>query len=295
MQQQEDFSSHDLAELFRQKISLSPRINNGGGDALHSVPVEAQEIVLEEEASPINYSISQHYHHSAHIAQAINVDKPPTSHLTGFPQRGLSIYQTLAQHNISPSSLLRSQLTLFEQADDDQRSRLIQLWTISPPNYAANQGQELMERPGGHQIRTLEEEEHLAWLRYQINVYRERHQDENELGSVTHGNRNLLEGEDHYSAETYITSGYELLAQRDYELQWKRFVGANVSPSVGLIFGDQYNHATDPVYERNLQQSGDTRRQSTENHYGMFDQADPLQMQHQHVVTMHEAEDEEML
>lgn len=295
MQQQEDFSSHDLAELFRQKINLSPHISNGGGDALHSVPIEEPGIMLEEEAPSINYSISQHYHHSAHIVQTISADNTPSSHLTEFPQKGLSIYQTLAQHNISPSSLLHSQITLFEQADDDQRSRLIQLWTISPPNYATNQGQELMGRPDGHQIRTLEEEEHLAWLRYQRNMYRERHQDGNEPGSVTKSDRNFLDGEDQYSAETYITSGYELLAQRDYDLQWKRFIGANVSPSVGLIFGDQYNHATDPVYERNLQQSGDTRRQSAENHYGIFDQAGPLQAQHQHVVTIHEAEDEEML
>lgn len=294
MQQHEGFSSNDLAELFRQKISLSPYMNNSSSHASQPLVTEVQELVQEEETPAINYSISQHYHHSAHVVEAINADQASVAHVVGFPQTGLSIYQTLAQHNITPSSLLRSQLTLFEQADDDQRSRLIQLWSISPSNYTTNEGQELVDRFAEYQTRTLEQEEESACFRHQRSALKEQYHDESESGDIQSG-RTLFEGDDHNGAEAYITSGYELLAQRDYNQQQKRTIRTNLSPTVGLILGDLYNHATDPVYDRNGQQPEDLGKQPTEHQYGMFDQINRFQAQPQHIVTIHETEDVEML
>lgn len=295
MMQHGDLSGHDLAELFRQKISLSPYMNDGGNHASQPVLAEVQEPMQGEETPSINYSISQHYNHSAHVVQAINANQASAAHVVEFPQTGLSIYQTLAQHNIPPSSLLRSQLTLFEQADDDQRSRLIQLWSISPPSYTTNEGQDLAGRLVEFQTSTLEREEEIAWLRHQRSASREQYHDENGLSGGIQSGRYAFEGTDHHGAEAYITSGYELLAQRDYDQQQKKTVTANLSPSVGLILGDRYNHATDPVYERNGQQPEVLGKRPTEHQYGMFDQINHFQVQPQHIVTIHETEDEEML
>ena len=57
----------------------------------------------------------------------------------------------LIKNGIAPSSLLRTQLELFEQAEDDQRMRLVQLWCIVPPNHATNGGQPLLDSTGKYQ------------------------------------------------------------------------------------------------------------------------------------------------
>jgi hypothetical protein len=89
--------------------------------------------------------------------------------------------------------------------------------------------------------------------------------------------------------EPYMASGYEVLAQKEYE--------QSAGPS-------KYSHATDPVYNAvedihrypnvggNWQQLVDHRQQAMENQYGAFEQ----QFQHnQGGVTAERAEDEEML
>lgn len=76
----------------------------------------------------------------------------------------------LIKNGIPPSALLRSQLTLFEQAEDEQRSRLIELWRIFPPTYAKNGGQKLADSVDEYQTTTLAKQEELAWLSYQSAV-----------------------------------------------------------------------------------------------------------------------------
>lgn len=161
-----DMSGQHLAELFSRNLNLSGHEIDERTD-LQPAPVVPEEKVAEE-ASKFNYSISQHYTHSAHIVKTPSIllpvsttakenpdikypngtiSQPCTENAHNFDvvnsvsvptlamettNRGLSIYQTLAQHHIRVASLLPSQITLFEQADDDQRSRLIQLWSISP-------------------------------------------------------------------------------------------------------------------------------------------------------------------
>lgn len=79
----------------------------------------------------------------------------------------------LIKNGISPSALLRSQLSLFEEADDEQKSRLIELWSIVNPTYARNGGQGLADGLGGYQTTTVGREEQLAWLRLQTDAGRE--------------------------------------------------------------------------------------------------------------------------
>lgn len=79
----------------------------------------------------------------------------------------------LIKSGISPSALLHSQLTLFEEADDDQKSRLIELWRIVPPTYARKGGQGLADGLDESQTTTIRQEEELAWLRYQSDAHRE--------------------------------------------------------------------------------------------------------------------------
>ena len=86
--------------------------------------------------------------------------------------------QMLIKNGIAPSTLLRSQLALFEQAEFDQRSRLIELWRVVPPNYARNGGQALADKLGEYQTTNMAQEERLAWLKYQKDACEERASDQ---------------------------------------------------------------------------------------------------------------------
>lgn len=322
MQQQDvkDLSSQSLAELFDRKISLSTPVEDDRIHLQQSNPVDlqlhaqqqqqeqhqqqeqAQEQMQEQTqevaqwvAPTVNYSISQHYTHSAHVGNAVNAQQAANSVANANSDRGLSIYQTLVQHHIPPASLLRSQLTLFEQADSDQRSRLIQLWSISPPNSKSHGSQEHADDVGEYQKTTLEEEEARAWMRHHRHMSMTQQQDEDE-----HRDRSLVpmcmtKEEGLPSAELYMTSGYEQLSRRDYQHQQQNSVLANVSPSVGLIFGTRYKPATNPSYQSKGWHPDGFGLQAMENQYGIFDQINQLQAQAQGIVHIHEPEDEEML
>ena len=243
-----EISSTDLAELFRRSVTISSSPSHNHHMLSQTDLVESHPIVQEEPIS-INYSISQHYTHSAHIVHAINTEQKSASQIIESRPTGLSIYQILAQNNIPPSSLVRSQLTLFEQADDDQRARLIQLWSLSSPHRTRNVGQSSTKRTGEYQGEASEYTPDLAWLHQQRNAFDRSFHPEGELRYDYGDCCGLFRDKDLEDAETYITSGYEQLAQRDYDEQMRRAVPANLSTSAGLIFGGRYNHATDPIYQ----------------------------------------------
>lgn len=289
MQQDENNTSPDLAELFRQKISLSSPANEDNGQSLHPAPAEVQEVPRDMRI--INYSISQHYTHSAHVAQNIFAIQASKSGIDRFPRNELSVYQTLAQHNIAPSSLLRSQLALFEQADDQQRSRLIRLWSISPSQSTVDRGQETSTLLGKYKTMTLEKEEEIACLQYQKAMFEGEYQDDQ--GDV-YDTRNLYGGEGWQTAESYITAGYEHLAQWEYAHQEKKDISAGLSPSIGLIFGDRHNSVTDPVYLRNDCEHEAIGQQSTGYQDGKSGQKSHLQPELQQIITILESEDEDM-
>lgn len=291
----EDISTTDLAELFGRSVSISSTTSHE-----NHLPSQADLVglhaVVEEEPVSINYSISQHYTHSAHIVQAINPEQISASNITESRPRGLSIYQILAQHNIPPSSLVRSQLTLFEQADEDQRARLIQLWSLSPPRRTRTAGQPFVKITGEYQAGASESTEDLAWLHQQRNGSDQSFHCEGEL-KYNYGDycswfrENNLE-----DAETYITSGYEQLAQRDYDEQSMRAVPTKLSNSAGLIFGGRYNHATDPIYQgRGWLDDHPGQRDVGHHQCSIGDYPNRQHTQVEHVITIQEAEDEEML
>lgn len=291
-----DISSTELAELFRRSVNISsPTGNNIQISSQPTLP-ESQDVVREEPFS-INYSISQHYTHSAHIVQAMNMEQQTSgSKMIESRPRGLSIYQILAQHNIPPSSLVQSQLTLFEQADEDQRARLIQLWSLSPPQRTRNRGQPLTSRAGEYQVGVLEQAEESAWPQRQGKIPEKVFQNEADL-KYDHGDYSgWFNGSSLEDVETYMTSGYEQLAQRDYEEHRRQAIPANLSTSAGLIFGDRYNHATDPIYQ-GLRWHDDHLGQRDVGHHQkhMFDDTNRRHTQTEHVITIQEAEDEEML
>ncbi|KAL2056690.1 hypothetical protein ABVK25_003084 [Lepraria finkii] len=155
-----DVSTRQLEGLFSQKMHLSDSTDQGPDQPNPSAPVVEQAQQVEQQQPPIKYSMSQHYTHSSHVVRGLHPLQPSSEDL---PSR------MLIKNGIAPSSLLRAQLSLFEQADEDQRSRLIELWTIVPPTYARNGGQELADRLGEYQNTTLAQEQELALLRYQKN------------------------------------------------------------------------------------------------------------------------------
>jgi hypothetical protein len=152
-----DASTRQLETLFTQNMHLS----DDASRQMLPAPVNEQiQQVEQQQEPPVKYSMSQHYTHSSHVAQGLHPLQPSSE---DHPS------QMLIKNGIAPSSLLRAQLSLFEKADDDQRSRLIELWTIVPPTYARNGGQELADRLGEYQSTSLAQEQELAYLRYRKN------------------------------------------------------------------------------------------------------------------------------
>lgn len=290
-----EISSTDLAELFKRNVNISSptSLKNHIPSQLDLVGSHA---VVEEEPVSINYNISQHYTHSAHIVHAINAEQIPASKTIGSQPRDFPIYQILAHNNIPPSSLSRSQLTLFEQADEDQRARLIQLWSLSPSHGTRNIGQHLSERTGEHQAGALEFRGDLVWLHQQRKSFDQSFHREGDIKYDYGEYCSWLRGNDPGDAETYITSGYEQFAQRDYDEQRMQAVSANLSTSAGLIFGGRYNDATDPIYQGRGWFDNHLGQQDVGHHqYKFRDYANRRHTQMEHVITIQEAKDQEML
>jgi len=156
----------NFADMFAQKMSFSNYKSESAIPA-HSPISSTQD---SGQSTDIVYSISQHYHHSAHLARgATDILLPDATRYSGSPETPSS-NSILTQNGVEPSSLLRSQITLFEQSNDQQRSRLLELWHLAPPEYPANGGQGLADGLGEFHETTLEQEEQLALLRHQRNM-----------------------------------------------------------------------------------------------------------------------------
>lgn len=241
-----DLSNTDLSEMFRRSLNISSTVSSSQSLAQPTL-VRRQQDHVQEESTSINYSVSQHYTHSAHIAQAINTEQTSVGKFVGSRPSGLSMYQILTQNNIAPSSLVQSQLTLFEQADDDQRARLIQLWSLSSPQRTIANGPPLVSRTNEYRREAPDQAQELIWLQQQREAFRRSFQSggdprcDGDYGSWSEGS-NLED------AETYITSGYEQLAERDYQEQSQGTIPTLLSASAGLIFDSRYSHAADPIY-----------------------------------------------
>ncbi|KAF2842731.1 hypothetical protein M501DRAFT_993484 [Patellaria atrata CBS 101060] len=255
----------ELANIFARNLTLSS-IPPPADPVAQRDPITAPQ--SEEKPQAIVYA-STHYTHSYHLAP--KAASEPSS--TTIPREDL--VAIFLRNNIDPSLLVPSQINLFQNADDDQRLRLLELWRISPPSYGNHAlAQELSTT---WQVTSLEQEEELARLRYERKMEDDRsnilahhqHQmdgimeDVPELTSRPSTTSPVLgqrerERERRNSVEPYMVSGYEALARRDYANQ------ANT-----LRESTRHNTATDPVYKNTgLWEKPDMS--SMENQYGAF-------------------------
>lgn len=121
---------------------------------------------------------SQHYHHSAHVAA---------------PHNGPAVTSILQNRGIDANVLLPCQLQLFQDAQLDQRERLIELWSIAPLTY----GNQLMSQHMTNWPQTsLEQEEKAAHSRWE------------KLESERLRNLAAVPVLAHAHAEPYMTNGY---------------------------------------------------------------------------------------
>lgn len=106
----------ELASLMSQQLKLDNAVSFQNLPELPPTPPQS------DNQPQITY-ITQHYHHSSHQAAPIPPVEPT------------SASRELARHGIDASALFPSQLNLFKQAQPEQQIRLIQLWSIAPPQY----------------------------------------------------------------------------------------------------------------------------------------------------------------
>lgn len=250
----------ELAQLFSANMNLSQVAPPQVQDQVHQEQVVQQQQGQEQAPKQIIYA-SQHYTHSHHVIPSRSVSEPPAkTHIDGP-----DLAAVLLRNSIDPSLLFPSQIDLFQNADDDQRLRLLELWRISPPQgrqgYPSgtdyNMSRQLYDWPPT----SLAQEESMAKLRYekaQQEIVQQEHiqQHQNQLDQSMSAQ----------AAEPYMTSGYEMMAQREYE----KSVQAAENP---LKESNKYNQATDPVYNNGnngLWQKNVGSMLDMENNYGAF-------------------------
>ncbi|KAI2619539.1 hypothetical protein GGS26DRAFT_327819 [Hypomontagnella submonticulosa] len=257
-------TGEDLAALFARNLTLQAQ------------PVQPrQEIQKPQEPEPqITYSISQHYHHSAHLVSQDEPAAQPQRPSSEPPQtQDPSAEEILNSYGINHTTLSAAQLQLFKTADAPQKLRLIELWRICPPTNA-------QDNPAvAWRDTTVEQEELLAQFRYEQRLAEEEQNnsmmsmDGTPLTPVQTGDGRWVATSD---VEPYMMSGYEALARREYEESARRQyeedamirpkdVYSHFGTAVG---GPTYRPATDPVYDSDWMK----KQQAMENQYGAFQQ-----------------------
>lgn len=260
----------ELAQMFAAHMSLSQGIPLQTPQPQQQVyqeePVQQSQ---EQEHAPkqIVYA-STHYTHSHHVAPARSASEPAgKTHIDSSDLAAI-----LLRNSIDPALLFPSQIDLFQNADDDQRLRLLELWRISPPagrqGQPAGAGYELSKQLYDWPPTSLAQEESMAKLRYE-----RQQQESNNASPIT------------TSAEPYMASGYEMMAAREYEKSVQAAENSWTNAST-------YNQATDPVYantgSNGLWQKNVGSVMDMENNYGAFAYARENGFQNMHA-------DEEMV
>jgi hypothetical protein len=235
--------NEELVNLFSRNLSFNPYV----------APVAEPS----HSETPIIYSITQHYHHSAHIA----AQQParPASEPSQTDQLTTEII--LSRHGVDVASLSPAQITLFKTADVGQQMRLVQLWQMYKDTPTPTISQDL----SNHQSTSFEQEEAIAKFRYERLILEERmsrtggdqgmDMDDtmSEESSATPMPMTPIQGGDGrwaglHVAEPYMSSGYEDLARREYEQSAKQ--SKDMYSHFGTAVGSTYNHSTDPIYKR---------------------------------------------
>jgi hypothetical protein len=254
----------ELAALLARNLTFNPE--------LQAVQQQASIPTPQAASKPITYSISQHYHHSGHAVKPapLAVQQEEPQRRSSAPADGgemLNVEAILRQHNINPATLTPSQVQLFRVADQQQQLRLLELWSICPPN----NGRDIPSLAWSST--TVEHEEQLAQLRYE-------RQQQNQMYSLDGTPVQSGDGRWQQSSsdsEPYMLSGYEELMRREREKEASQSQPRNTYSPFGTAVGHQYSAATDPVYmgpdsNRLQQQQQQQQQMSMANQYGVFQQ-----------------------
>ncbi|KAI1751994.1 hypothetical protein F4782DRAFT_165305 [Xylaria castorea] len=246
-------------------------------------PMQQQPSQEQPESEPIKYSITQHYHHSAHIIHQEDPTPEPQRASSLPPQTQPSAEQVLSQHGIDPLCLSPQQLDLFKTADTPQQIRLVELWQIYPPTHSQQ-----INPAVAWTNTTVEQEELLAQLRHEQKLAEEEAR-RNSLMSMDGTPLTPVQTtEGHWVSmstayvEPYMMSGYEMLARREYEESAKRQLQEEMSRpkevyghlGSAVSGGNNYRLATDPVYANDWSY----QQQAMENQYGAFQQMGDMEL-----------------
>ena len=187
---------------------------------------------------------------TADITERDDAAKRIVVHAAGADEKGrgqaaMVVGATLsARDGVDVTTLFPSQIELFKTADPSQQMRLVELWRISPPNYG---GHALAQDLGTWPATSFQQEEAMAKFRYERRMLEERasrtqitedqqeHFDGGEDvmsdGEQSNAPMTPIQGGDgrwpgatyvSHATEPYMVSGYESLAQREYELSARR-------------------------------------------------------------------------
>ncbi|KAF2441231.1 hypothetical protein P171DRAFT_366977 [Karstenula rhodostoma CBS 690.94] len=252
-QQDPNMQQDELAQLFSAHMRLSQNSHHAS-QIPQAVPQEQLAQQQEQVSQPIIYA-SQHYTHSHHVAPSRQVDQEPAkTHIEPS-----ELHAVFLRNSIDPSLLFPSQIDLFQNADNDQRLRLLELWRISPPS--GSTARQLYDWPPT----SLAQEETMAKLRYEKMLDQSMNQSIDT--AAVQAARDIRVGSPDNAAEPYIVSGYDMLARREYEESAKP-AGNQLRESTS------YNQATDPVYmhagQTSLWEKNVGSILDMENQYGAF-------------------------
>lgn len=242
---------NDLATLFARQMAVGniPQVSVPQPTATPPTPSLSSPSSASA-PEPIVYSITQHYHHSAHQAtpSMAPTDSSRSINPQGVVQGGqreedMSDEEILRRHKINPDALFQSQIALFRRASLEQKARLVELWQISPPGFG---------NPPSLQSHAP------------VNGGQQEYGD-----SMDHDGGQIHDTD---TAEPYVLSGYETLAQREYNLSSNSapptISRGEMSASTETSATD-YTRSTDPVYKGHDYWQSDP--QPIEHQYGAFE------------------------
>lgn len=266
----------DLAALFSRNLTFNPELQ--AQQALLSKPADNEpkqlpsDPVPEISSSPITYSISAHYTHSAHIprqpTQAVDQQQgqEPQRRASEPPQSEHAALETIfVQNGLNCSVFAPSQAELFRTSEEHQRQRLLEIWKAAPPT------SELDNPSVAWSTTTLEQEEQWAKMRYERLPSTQTQPQQTTMsldGTQVQSSDSCWVSTS--PAEPYMMSGYEELMRRDQERQAAAKRAKESFSPYGSSVGHRYSHSTDPVY---MNTASDWQQQmQMENQYGSFQQ-----------------------
>ncbi|KAI9856910.1 MAG: hypothetical protein M1824_005064 [Vezdaea acicularis] len=239
----------ELSILFNRSLTITPTATPPHSSSPFQQPPQPAA------HAPVQYSITQHYHHSAHLASpppgtstfpsSLPLPAASSSDLQTQPTDAATTSIILARNGVDAGLLSQAQLSLFRHSGLEVQMRLVEIWRVSPPD------------PGSSGVRTsliddFELETSLALEEQSAQERMERRSWEASRGWREYCPKDV-ESTLAPHAEPYIVNGYAQNLQTERPNQYQPVGKAiphhnhsNVDP--GNNWAHEYNRATDPVY-----------------------------------------------